>query len=328
MKHKVVIGAWIALGLVAFHSGEAKSLFECDRALSVQQKKVCEKYQEAVYEPLSLGLMDNISSLANELSGNLFALRSMGALVGNVYAQSMGETQGGFPDIKGIHYLKIRLKRRLDSESGRVRFAFRVIGEPTSLGLVRQIRLANLTNGEPILDKVGKVGEYEEEVDPNDGTNTFSFYQDWKETPPQDGAYKLLIETTQGISVEKTIVLKGLAPTAAPQVTVRMANEKIPLKNPVFEFENFRSPQYRDFEKRKLDLVVTQCTESCKDLYHVQKQSPNVTRIVFGDQTLGMGQAELSPGQYRVQIGFRERTQMGSLAIERESATYVPFTIE
>jgi hypothetical protein len=94
-------------------------------------------------------------------------------------------------------------------------------------------------------------------------------------------------------------------------------------RNPVFEWEDFRSPEYKPYERRSFNLHVGRVTETApywEGLWDFYLGSPNETQVVVGKDSRAK-ELKLEDGEYWVTFQYVEARAFGPLKIRRASRT-------
>lgn len=296
-------------------TAEPHSLLDCGRLPLISQTNVC-KTQQAYLDGNILEMMRNARLSLRAQPENIVVAQNVFGLLDESYRTHDGSLPSDLQLPKGISYFKIRIKRRYKAETQGVRFSFTAITGIKEPGQVAQFQLRRSSDQKVVLDKIGKVGESEEERDP-DGSLYFSIWSESTPEPPEEGLYEVTFQDRTGLVTKLEVILSQMISSASPTIVRPTVGEVFTSPQIDFHVEDFRSPEFGGFEKRKMRLVVVN-QKSDRTVWQREIPKPMSQKVTAGP---------LASGDYILMLSFGEIRNQGPIKLDRESATYVPFSV-
>ena len=226
-----------------------------------------------------------------------------------------------------IHHLRVSSLRKQEPDGVSFRLELGgIITDPGALGQVRVVQAP----GRVILDRRAGQGTWEVTPEP-DGTWYVELEGPETATPTPEGLYLLDVEVA-GEDVRGWFVLTRHVSSQTPAVHAPAVGETFTSGQPPLRLDDFRSPEYRAWERRSLGLYVVRlrpgsaADKGYEVAWHRWISSPRDTEV-----TLGVGgdmpDAELEDGDYWLAATYGERRAFGPLKIVRSSRTARPFQV-
>lgn len=192
-------------------------------------------------------------------------------------------------------------------------------------GLVEQIQIIRHADGLVVMDKQDGVGFYEEEFDKEDNQMYYEIYSEEGPSIVKGGLYMLNIALTSGEKVNGWfLVNKDMNSTDLPVVHSPKHKEIVPTQGYEFSFDNFISPEYKDYESRTLWSAITKLphsgTDQKKRVWSTWMPNPQVTKFVPN--------ITLEKGTYRFSLVYQERKMQCGLLLARHSTKHVRFKVK
>lgn len=210
-------------------------------------------------------------------------------------------------------------------------YTLKVYGDVTALGVIRQLRVTRFPD-QVVLDKLAKVGEFEDSVDSLDKTLEYNYESPKSHQPVPTGLYLLHIELASGKATEGWFIVDDdMNATATPDVAAPAVGETFATGNPTFRWTNFQSPQYKPYEMRALWMGVSTSEPPAYDWnkkWELYERNPTVQEATVGVTAEGQGVSKLENGRYLVVIDYHERKRFGDVLIGRDCATSRQFTVK
>ncbi len=180
--------------------------------------------------------------------------------------------------------------------------------------LVHQVRLV-APGGEVIFDRESGVGEWQ--VDKEDGGKfSFELSSEDRSVPWESGLYRLYIRCKDGTSVNGWFIMSNQLASSAPKIhspKVGARYEGVP-SQPVIRWDDYRSPEFQDFERRSLVILVAQL--------HQPDFQIRWMRFAFApEEEEAKIDRPLDRGDYWLSMTFREERRFGPVRLRRASRT-------
>jgi hypothetical protein len=224
-----------------------------------------------------------------------------------------------------VSYLKLAVNRiSFDRPAYRVQMN---LDGPSEESL-EQLKLTRYPE-EVIIDKAGGVGETSVEVD-SEGVTNFWFGTDYEEDAPKDGLYLLDIKIKDRPIVRGWVILSDMVASQSPRIFSPAPGTVVRDAHPTFDFENFRTPEYVQGQRRNLYLRVRvgMPGDENPEKWEAKIEEPALTRATLGvAPTIGEGLTELEEGAHRLQVIYEERERFGPIILGRQAASIVPFQV-
>ncbi len=239
-------------------------------------------------------------------------------LVEKAYETSGGNLPCDWKLPPGVKAMRIALKHHHRPE--RDDFALKISGAAPH-GLIKNLRLTRYPDT-VMLDKATSLGEWAEEDDLEDGPE-YSLDGPRGNEPAAEGLYLVDIELASGSVTHGWFILSGMLSSETPSVAVPSVGQSFSTVNPTLRWQNFRSPEYRPFERRGLWLGVAQMDPPSfqwKLAWSKWLADPELTEITVGPKAL-------DKGRYFFYVAYSEKRGFGDLRLGRESVTVTPFTV-
>lgn len=237
------------------------------------------------------------------------------ALLEAGYAVGRGHVDADWALPEGVTELRVMHLRK--EEPTAVAFQIALRGVEAGADTVRQLRL--LRDDVVVLDREAGQGAWSVAPEPDGG---FFFELEGPELrePLDEGLYRVEILLADGSETAGWFILSGLTSTRSPRVDSPAPGE-VTGPNPVFRFEDFRSPAHRPWEPRTLGAwaVSAPPREPWSPAWSFFTDKP-------AQETLQVD-APLAPGDYWFGLNFRETRRFGPLTLVRASRTAVPFRV-
>lgn len=230
-----------------------------------------------------------------------------------------------------ILFLKVAMARfevkTLWEGQGRESFAVRIVGDMDRLGRIRELRLSQVGRG-VVLDKNQHVGDWGEA--PQGPKAWFHLEKTLGSTPPVRSLYALEVVLDTGKRFYSRFMHGEVSTGRMPQFRQpSQGNYVFHSGRPVFEWDDYRSPEFQKFEQQRVLVTVTEPEDPFgKSLWFTV--TPNRQRIQYGDSTSPIGtlsQPKLTNGDYFAHLSYWEMRQLGGLTLSRESGISVPFIV-
>jgi hypothetical protein len=170
-----------------------------------------------------------------------------------------------------------------------------------------------------IVDKNASIGDWELDIDPKDPTNIyFELSQKYNKEQVTPGLYLLEITTNDGNTTNGWFLLNDQFSSANPIIHTPAMGERFKGPNPTFHWDDFKSPEYKSCEQRKMGIYVSKLGSAKWDpRWTFSETDPSLTSATVGIH----GEGSLEPGKYWFSLFYRESRMFGDLEITRRSGT-------
>ena len=230
-----------------------------------------------------------------------------------------------------VEIRKLKIQQRRVEAGGDAEYALKVSGNSDQKNRIKQIQLVKYPN-QIVLDKEAKVGEWQESVEDNPAEGIyFELDGDNREVPATEGLYLLNLVMTSGAKVNGWVILSDITSSRAPRVQIPLPNETFTTGNPTFRYEDFKSPEIKDYEKRSAWLAVIKVdpgTHQYDDIWKLYTRDLPKTEVTVGKEADAVGVASLVPGNYRFYATYKEERVFGEVRLGRQSVTRIPFLVK
>jgi hypothetical protein len=233
----------------------------------------------------------------------------------------------------GIRSLTAGTERERLADGGRERRRIKLI---VGLQEPRSITKLTLTRnpGQVLIDISASIGEWGDYHSGRFGDFLWCRRRLEVDEKPE-GLYFLKITLKSGRTLDGWFLITQGESSASPLVKSPRPGEVLGPK-PKLTFVNFRSPEYRPFENRELDVEIDQddagaLPEETRSAtaFEVLLENPQLEELVVGPHPAAESPRleALSRGRYRLQLTYREQRQLGPITLTRDSSTSVPFSV-
>ncbi len=209
------------------------------------------------------------------------------------------------------------------------RYSFRVQGETAAIGTIRQLRVTRYPD-QVVLDRKAGLGEWEERLN-EDGDAEYELCGARTQAPVAAGLYLLRIELASGSAVDGWFILDPeVNSTESPALSSPSYGQQFTTTRPMFSWADFRSPQYKPFERRTVWMAVTRADPPAYDWdvhWSFYADAPTLTDITVGAAPGEHLAKPLTTGNYAFYLNYQERRRFGDLILVRASAALHPFSI-
>jgi hypothetical protein len=249
------------------------------------------------------------------------------ALLSSAYEVSEGKIGADWKLPTEIKKLKV-VQKRVERD-GKTTFSLKIAGNTISKGLIKQLQLVKYPN-QVVLDKQGKVGEYSElaETNPADGIY-FEVDGENEEVPVAEGLYLINIELANGSKTNGWVILSDVVSSRSPDVYEPKSGAVITTPNPVFQYEDFVSPEYKKTEHRSIWMGIFDVLDpNWKDVWSLYDGALPKTSVTVGKEPDQEGVSELKPGKYHFYLAYKEERRFGEVRLGRMSVRTVPFSVK
>ena len=246
-----------------------------------------------------------------------------------------GENKGRLPaswrvpaPLKSVRIKHIRIE-----EPDKLSFQVAVAGIAPSADVVTHVRLS-AANGDVLLDRTGSVGTWSTFPE-DDGSVYWEVEGPETSRPAHDGLYWLELGVAGGKRVTGWFPMTSMVSTDAPSIASPRPDQIFQTRNPQIAWTDFRSPEYRDYERRAVSVWVIRLNGTAPVDWSPTWslwESPAVTTSATIGRTTGVGQTvkpiDLQPGRYWMGITYSEQREFGDLRLVRSSRTSRPFVVQ
>jgi hypothetical protein len=146
----------VGLALTLSPLSALAELLDCRGLATDDQREACAAHQAFLDGDMSRMVAQVKETLAANqdptLQKNLLDLMAAG------YRENNGKLPDDAKLPAGILGLKVSVKRRLEEQTGKIRYSVQIAGDPERLGIVQQVALIREKTHEVLLDKSTKVG--------------------------------------------------------------------------------------------------------------------------------------------------------------------------
>jgi hypothetical protein len=176
-----------------------------------------------------------------------------------------------------------------------------------------------------IADKQAGIGEWELDIDDKDPSNIYFEISTSDSVPLRPGLYLVDISTKDNVRTEGWFIVSDQISSASPVVHSPAIGQHFNSTTPEFRWNDFRSPEYKTCESRRLRIFVAKIPAENWDLrWTLRKNDPAATSASVGVD----GEGALEPGKYWFTLLYRESRQFGEMELSRRSETSRQFYID
>lgn len=224
---------------------------------------------------------------------------------------------------KDIDYLKVGFRTQYNKAADYTGYKIDVVGlteEPENLEQLRIVKYPN----QIIIDKIKGIGSFDSWKNEDDR----GFYLGRRfESPKFDGLYLIQIKLKGQDLVNGWFISSKMKSSKTPTIKTPIDGTIFNTPNPEFVWNNFLSPEYQNFEQRKLYLKITHFNSKRKTVWWwLSEKDPTRERVTLGDE--GIGAHILKPGTYLLHLNYGERKKFGPIKLSRDSRTVVGFEVK
>ena len=233
------------------------------------------------------------------------------------------------PDFKlprEVTWATVGSRKRLKVATGeigyRLNFSFDLIRDAS----IEQLRIVRYPNS-LVVDRQAGVGYFDESLE--DGKPVLSGSSEYTNTPNPEGLYLVDVKIKGGEATQGWFIFESNNAPDSPEVTVPVLHQVFTTSTPTFQWSDFVSSLFQGFEQRKTYAAVISAQAGVRDNTWVVNRKAGFTQATVGETGEGVTGAKLLvPGEYLLQLTYRERHYFGDLVIGRETSTHVPFTVK
>lgn len=230
---------------------------------------------------------------------------------------------------KEITWAGIESIRRYRVESGRVVYAINASVDVVKGATLEQLQVIRYPN-QVILDKAAGIGDWSSSQNNDDEA-----INNWGGSPStivanEEGLYLLNIQVQGQPAVQGWFILANKNSSASPVMTAPKVNQVFTDDQPLFKWRAFQSPEYKAGEAVNIAMRVSQAIDQEPEVAYWRLKDPKSASFKFGDKGATKefrGPTSLSPGDYHLNITYRETEEFGDLKIRRASSTKIPFSV-
>lgn len=223
-----------------------------------------------------------------------------------------------------IREMKVAVSRVHSPQSDE--YGIEIRGAQTEKGMIRQLQLVRYPD-HVVLDKQRGVGEWTEELDPDNGPE-YELDGARSAGPVPEGLYLVNLELKTGAVTRGWVIVSDLVSTETPVVTAPFVGQTFSTGNPSFRWTDFRSPQYKSHELRTLWLGVARPSPTWTEVWSHFFVHPRLTETTIGLDPEAHGAKALENGRYTFYVNYKESRRLGDVLMQRKSVTATPFFVK
>jgi hypothetical protein len=229
---------------------------------------------------------------------------------------------------KEILWFSIGVKKMFRPDRGLIDYRMSASLDFSKGSEIEQLRIVHFPS-EVIIDKAQGIGMSFDEISP-DGINGLWIGADYRKQPISEGLYLLDIKMKGKETTHGWFLLSRIIASESPEVSVPAINQTFSTGNPSFQWKNFVSSQYRNYEQRGEGVnIIRYSPNVTSNTWTINHRPATLTSVTVGAGNEGeTGAKTLAPDDYVFQLTYRERHKFGDLLISRDSGTHVPFTVK
>ncbi len=176
-----------------------------------------------------------------------------------------------------------------------------------------------------IADKQAGVGKWELDIDEKDPTDIYFEIATRDSVALTPGLYLVDITTKDSVETNGWFIVTDQLSSASPVVHTPAVGQHFSSTTPEFRWNDFRSPEYKTCESRRLRIFVAKIPSDIWDLrWSYGKNDPISTSANVGAE----GEGALEPGKYWFTLYYKESRQFGEMELSRRSETNRQFYID
>jgi hypothetical protein len=219
-------------------------------------------------------------------------------------------------------------------ESEGVKRYLKFLAHEQEKGQITQVQIKHYPDT-VIVDLQAGIGVPEETPEIDDGKPTVHFQISGERgsEPLAAGLYTLRIALKSGSVTEGWFLLdSSFNSSASPVVHSPSMGEVFQTPNPVLKWDDFRSPEYQNHQRRVLWTGVYEAAtpdSEWVEKWSYYQEDPQLTELAVGTQgPESTGGDALEPGRYVSVVQYVERERFGDLVISRDSTVTRPFFVK
>ena len=199
-----------------------------------------------------------------------------------------------------------------------VDYSFKVLGRSsTTHKIIKNLTITDFS-GNVILDKKSGAGDWWTSSKQGEEEEFELASYDMKK-PQKEGLYFINARFSNGTEWRAWFILSGQLSSDSPAMSSPSVGETFRTQNPTLEWEDFRSPEYKTYERRTLWLGVSELGPY-KQVFSLWRGYPNVETAVINKN--------LKDGKYRIILNYTEKRNFGGIVLGRASTTIRPFFVD
>lgn len=225
-----------------------------------------------------------------------------------------------------VKKMKLSVRRRMGLDGATYRFGIGGLLEKENT--IQQLQFIQYPD-RVIVDKEKGIGIWEE-TSSSDGPEYFIRSEPTKEAP-KEGLYLLNLVMTNGKTMNGWVIVNDMVSTDNTNIVVPSMGQVFNTQNPTLRWEDFKSPEYKPYERRTLSgLVLTRELNGAKEeeRWEIWQRDPMKTETTVGVDPDGKGVSKLEKGAYILYVNYSERRKFGDIELCRDSATISPFYVK
>jgi hypothetical protein len=217
--------------------------------------------------------------------------------------------------------LRVGIGRNQKPES--VGYKIKITGQLQQADNITQLRLVKHP-AEVVVDKTAGIGEWSVEVNPEDPSDIYFELAKYSREKADPGLYLLQIVTNDGKTTDGWFLVTDQVASASPEVVSPSVGQRYHSGMPQFVWKDFKSPEYKPCERRRLSIYVSQLPGE-ELFWYLYDRDPAITAATVG--TDGGGRT-LTPGRYWFGLTYREARPFGPLSLVRHATTSRDFYVD
>lgn len=215
---------------------------------------------------------------------------------------------------------RVKVKFRSGLRSDRRSFDLQVNVDMKTKAAIENLQVVKFPD-HIVLDPKAGVGRAEEEYDSEYDDYQNRFNTSRYPAPLETGLYFLTISLKSG-TVVKGWFLTTESSFASTHINLKTpaVGETVEGSNIQLEFDDYKSPEYKPFEKRSFYTEIGRIEGSgYKRVWDKWIGHPNLERVVVNK--------ELTPGNYNLWLSYKEKHRLGDLHLQRQIFVSRPFKV-
>ncbi len=141
-----------------------------------------------------------------------------------------------------------------------------------------------------------------------------------------DGLYSIKIKLKGKAQINGWFIAESMESTLTPSISSPGHKAILQNRTPVLSWSDFKSPEFEEFEKRRLSVRVTKADNDWTEVWSYKEKVPQTQSLVLGEK--GKGVNKLESDAYYFSVTYSERRRFGPITLSRESRKTVPFSIQ
>lgn len=223
---------------------------------------------------------------------------------------------------------KLKLGIRRVEKRQEISYTVKLSGNTAQKNVIKSLSLIKYPNTTVL--ETNKIGEYSESPEANSAEGIyFELVGPDTDVPASEGLYLLNIELNNGNKTNGWVIVTDMLSTETPKVTVPSYNQIFSTSTPTFQFEDFKSPQYKANERRSVWMGAIKLTPPAYQWFETwglwTDQLPKTQATVGSEGYVG---TSLPPAHYLFCIVYAEERRFGDVRLGRESQTATPFSVK